>query len=150
MKVAIGSDHAGFALKESLRERLSAQGHQVLDYGTHGTESTDYPDYAAIVARQVSSGAADRGVLVCSTGAGMAIAANKICGVRAAVGMDPAQVRLSREHNDANILAFGAKFTELGPAGEMLDVFFDTAFEGGRHARRVAKIAQLERQEDTK
>ena len=147
MKVAIASDHAGFTLKEALRARLAEQGHQVLDYGTHDTESTDYPDYASIVARQVAEGKADRGVLVCSTGAGMSIAANKIRGVRAALAANPDEVRLTRSHNDANVLALGAKFTDAAEAEEMVRIFLETGFEGGRHARRVAKIAQLEQQE---
>ena len=147
MKIDIASDHAGYHLKEALRDRLIAQGHQVQDFGTNSTESTDYPDYAALVGRQVASHGVDRGILVCSTGAGMAIAANKIQGVRAALGMNPEQARLMRAHNDANILTLGASFTPPPLAAELVDIFLHTEFDGGRHARRVAKIAQLEQQE---
>jgi len=147
MKIAIASDHAGYHLKQALRDGLIAQGHQVRDFGTNSTESTDYPDYAALVGHQVAHRAVDRGILVCSTGAGMAIAANKIQGVRAALGMNPEQARLMRAHNDANILTLGASFTPPPLAAELVDIFLHTEFDGGRHARRVAKIAQLEQQE---
>jgi ribose 5-phosphate isomerase B len=147
MKIAIAADHAGFELKQRLRDRLSSQGHQVQDFGTDNGESTDYPDYAAVVARQVANGVADRGILVCSTGVGMSIAANKIQGIRAALGVQPDQVRLVRSHNDANLLAIGSKFTDEPTAQQLVDIFLETEFEGGRHARRVAKISQLEQQE---
>jgi len=144
MKIAIGADHAGFVLKEHLRRRLEAEGHQVLDEGTHGPESCDYPDFAATVARDVTAGRAERGVLVCGTGLGMSIAANKVSGIRAALGTVPEEVRLSRAHNDANILTLGARFIGEPDADALVDVFLSTAFEGGRHALRVAKIAALE------
>ncbi len=144
MKIAIGADHAGFALKEKLREKLIADGHQVQDAGTNSLESTDYPDFAARVGREVASGAADRGILVCSSGVGMSIAANKIAGVRAVLGTVEEEVRLSRSHNNANVLAIGAKFTPEEEAGRFLDTFLATDFEGGRHARRVDKITELE------
>jgi ribose 5-phosphate isomerase B len=144
MKVAIGADHAGFILKERLRLRLERAGYQVLDEGTHSVESCDYPDFAAPVAHDVVDGRAERGILVCGTGVGMSIAANKIDGIRAALGTVPEEVRLARAHNDANILTLGARFIEEPAAEALVDVFLDTAFDGGRHAQRVAKIAALE------
>ena len=144
MKIAIGSDHAGFELKEKLRQTLSAEGHEVSDFGTNSTDSTDYPDYAQSVGREVSGGRADRGILVCYTGVGMAIAANKIKGVRAAMAVSEDEVRLTREHNDANVLTIGAKFQDEQHATALTELFLKTEFAGGRHARRVAKIAQLE------
>jgi len=140
MRIAIAADHAGFPLKQELRERLAADGHEVSDFGTQNTESTDYPDYATLVAREVAAGRADRGVLVCSTGIGMAIAANKVAGVRAAPVTDLDTARLSREHNDANVLALGARIVAPPLAEAILAVFLDTPFEGGRHERRVAKL----------
>ena len=147
MKIAIGADHAGFSLKERLRDILREKGHQVTDFGANSTESTDYPDYAAPVAEALMSGEAERGILVCSTGIGMSIAANKIPGIRAAVGFNPEEVRLTRAHNDANVLTLGEKFTAASTAEAMVDIFLATAFDGGRHARRVAKIAALERRD---
>jgi len=144
MKIAIGADHAGFELKNQLGDALRQTGHDVCDFGTNSAESADYPDYAARVAKAVSSGTAERGVLVCGTGVGMSIAANKVSGVRAALGVTPEEVRLTRAHNDANVLTLGARFTELPLAQQLLQTFLETPFEGGRHARRVAKIAQLE------
>lgn len=144
MRLAIGADHAGFALKEALKEALRQRGHDVQDLGTTTAESTDYPDYASAVGEAVRRGEADRGILVCLTGTGMAMAANKIAGVRAAVGVTPEWVRLSRAHNDANVLTFGAKFTDAATAEELADVFLQTEFDGGRHQRRVDKIRALE------
>jgi ribose 5-phosphate isomerase B len=145
MNIAIGADHAGFALKQQIAEALRQTGHQVLDEGTNSTESTDYPDYAAAVGRAVASGAADRGILVCATGVGMSIAANKINGVRAALAVNPEEVRLTRQHNDANVLTIGAKYTDTAAADEYVKLFLETQFEGGRHQRRVDKITQMER-----
>jgi ribose 5-phosphate isomerase B len=144
MKVALGSDHAGYALKEELRALLEERGHEVVDVGTRSPDSTDYPDYAAQVGRQVAEGAVDRGILVCSTGVGMSIAANKIPGVRAALAFNTDEVRLTRAHNDANVLAFGARYTTVDAGLEMIDVFLETPFEAGRHQRRVDKITALE------
>ena len=146
MKIAIGADHAGFEIKNQLREALSAAGHEVRDFGTASESSTDYPDYASQVGHAVSSGAADRGILVCASGIGMAIAANKIHGVRAAVASRTEEVDLMRRHNDANVLALGARFIDPGAAAGLARVFLETPFEGGRHARRVDKIAALENQ----
>ena len=144
MKIAIGSDHAGFLLKEHLREQLRAKGHEIVDFGTDSTESTDYPDFAETVSHAVLDGAAERGILVCSTGVGMSIAANKIDGIRAALAVNPEEVALTRAHNDANVLTVGSKFTDQATAGELVDVFLNTGFDGGRHARRVDKITALE------
>jgi ribose 5-phosphate isomerase B len=144
MKIAIAADHAGFALKEKLRDRLAAEGHDVSDFGADSTESCDYPDFAGRVAREVSQGRAERGVLVCSTGIGMAIAANKVAGIRAAPAQSEDEVRLTREHNDANVLTLGARYLDEARATGLLELFLHTDFQGGRHARRIAKIAQLE------
>jgi ribose 5-phosphate isomerase B len=145
MKIAIGADHAGFALKEKLRARLQHEGHEVEDFGTNSGESCDYPDFAQAVAREVAQGRTDRGILVCSTGIGMAMAANKVAGVRAAPAQSEDEVRMTREHNDANVLTLGAKYLDEPHAGTLIDIFLNTEFTGGRHARRVAKIAQIER-----
>jgi RpiB/LacA/LacB family sugar-phosphate isomerase len=146
MKIAIGADHAGFALKDQVRDALRRAGHEVVDVGTHSAESTDYPDYAGAVASDVVSGAADRGILVCSTGVGMSIAANKVNGIRAAIAFNPDEVRLTRAHNDANVITIGARYTEPEAAHEMVRIFLETPFEGGRHTRRIGKIAQLEKE----
>ena len=145
MKIAIGADHAGFALKEELRAALEAKGLDVVDFGTHSSESTDYPDYASAVAHAVAKGETDRGILVCSTGVGMAMAANKVDGVRAALAFNTDEVQLTRRHNDANVLTMGARYNNLQQAGEMVDVFLNTPFDGGRHQRRIDKIAGLEK-----
>ena len=145
MKVAIGSDHAGFTLKERLRQTLAGWGHEVTDMGTDSTASTDYPLFAAKVARAVSDGAVERGVLVCGTGIGMAIAANRMPKVRAAACVDIFSVRLARGHNDANVLALGARVVHRGLATRLVRLFLTTPFGGGRHERRVQKIMALER-----
>lgn len=146
MKIAIGADHAGFGLKREIAEMLRAAGHSVIDEGTNNTESTDYPDYAATVGRAVADGSADRGILVCGTGVGMTIAANKIHGVRAALAVNPDEVQLTRRHNDANVLALGANYTDAATANQFVKLFLETEFErGGRHERRVHKIIELER-----
>jgi len=147
MKISIGADHAGFSLKEKLRSRLAAEGHQVVDYGTNSGDSVDYPDYAQPVSRDVAAGRADRGILVCSTGIGMAMAANKVRGVRAAPAQSDDEVQFTRQHNDANVLTLGAKYLDEDRAMHLIDIFLNTEFVGGRHARRVAKIAQLEQPE---
>lgn len=144
MKVAVGADHAGYLMKNELVTRLRQLGHEVEDVGTFSGESTDYPDYAETVASRVASAEADRGILVCSTGIGMSIAANKLPGVRAAVGMSDEEVRLSRTHNNANILTVGANFTDQESANRWVDIFLSAGFEGGRHERRVNKIAEIE------
>ncbi|MDR1817584.1 MAG: ribose 5-phosphate isomerase B [Puniceicoccales bacterium] len=141
MTVSIGSDHAGFALKEHLAAVLRGRdGTVVLDRGTHSDASCDYPDFAKAVAADVAAGAARFGVLVCSTGIGICIAANKVAGVRAALCANEDAAEMCRRHNDANILCLGARHTTPPLAEKYLRVFLDTGFEGGRHARRVAKI----------
>ncbi len=147
MKIAVGADHAGFRLKESLKEELIAKGHEVIDKGTSSEESTDYPDYAKAVADEVVSGRVEKGLLFCSSGVGMSIAANKVHGIRAALGTNAEEVALTRSHNDANVLALGAKFIQPNDAAGLIDIFLATPFEGGRHARRVGKIEALEASE---
>jgi ribose 5-phosphate isomerase B len=131
-------------LKEQIRQRLLALGHEVVDHGTSSSESTDYPDYAVAVSEAVSSGRAERGILVCSSGIGMSITANKVPGIRAALASQPEEVRVTREHNDANILALGANFIDPSQVDQMIDLFLHTEFQGGRHARRLDKIAAVE------
>ena len=140
MKIAIGSDHAGFRLKEELKNYLESVGHAVADLGTASEESVDYPDYGHAVGRAVASGQTDRGVAVCGTGIGMAIAANKVRGIRAGTPGGLFAARLMREHNDANVIAFGARITAAPLAIAMVDLFLETGFAGGRHARRVDKL----------
>jgi len=144
MRIAIGADHAGVALKDQLKQWLIDRGDAVDDVGTHSTDSVDYPDYAALVAHAVAGGTADRGVLVCGSGIGMAIAANKVHGIRAAPIVDEASARLSREHNDANVITLGARLTALEEAQELLRIFLTTEFQGGRHQQRIDKISALD------
>ena len=144
MRIWIGGDHAGVNLKEQIRNLLEADQHQVTDVGTRTGESVDYPDFAASVSRGVSSGAAERGILVCGTGIGMAIAANKFAGVRAAVCYNLETARLSRQHNNANVLTLGARTLEPDLAMSIVVEWLQIPFEGGRHNRRVEKISLLE------
>lgn len=144
MKISIGADHAGFGLKQHIKQKLEQMGYEVTDRGTASTESTDYPDYAVPVSRDVAEGRAERGVLVCSTGIGMSITANKVPGVRAALVMNEDAARLTRLHNDANVIALGARYTSEPEADRLVDIFLNTEFEGGRHTRRVGKIAAAE------
>jgi ribose 5-phosphate isomerase B len=144
MRIALGADHAGVALKAHVIQRLQQRGIDFEDLGTVTADSVDYPDFAAEVARGVASGKFDRGVLVCGTGIGMAIAANKVAGVRAAPVVEEESARMCRAHNDANILALGARVTAPDLAIRLLDLFVDTPFEGGRHQRRVDKISALD------
>ena len=132
-------------MKQHLADSLRQEGHEVSDLGTYSTESCDYPDFAAAVGREVATGIADRGLLICTTGTGMMIAANKINGVRAALALNEDEVGLSRQHNDANVLAIASKYTGAAAAEQYIDTFLKTPFDGGRHQRRVDKIAQLER-----
>ncbi len=145
--IALGADHAGFELKEALKGWLIAQGYQVLDYGTHSTDSVDYPDYAAQVALAVADQKVERGVLVCGTGIGMAMTANKVPGVRAALCSDLYTARMSREHNDANVLTLGGRLMGPEMALDILRMWLETDFAGGRHQRRVDKIADVERRQ---
>lgn len=144
MKIAVGADHAGFELKDHLRRYLEGLGHEVRDFGTSSSESTDYPDYAELVGRAVAGGEAERGLLVCGTGIGMAIAANKIPGVRAANCFEPYTVSLAREHNDANVLTLAGRILAPPYAEAILQVFLDTDFAHGRHQRRVDKMSALD------
>lgn len=144
MRIALGADHAGVVLKERIKQHLDARGITYTDFGTNTTDSVDYPDFATAVGREVASGAFDRGVLLCGTGIGMAIAANKVPGVRAAPIVDETSAVLCREHNNANVLALGARVTSEDLAVRLLDIFLDTPFAGGRHQRRLDKIAALD------
>jgi len=140
--IAVASDHAGFDLKEILKRDLQTAGHAVLDLGTNSSASVDYPDFGAAMAEAIASGRADRGVLVCGTGIGISIAANRNPKVRAALVHDVTSARFSREHNDANVVAFGQRLIGTETAREALKVFLGTPFEGGRHAGRVAKLSR--------
>ncbi|HEC34665.1 MAG TPA: ribose 5-phosphate isomerase B [Chloroflexi bacterium] len=147
MRIAIGADHGGYHLKQEIGHFLLTSGHQVSDVGTHNEATTDYPDYAVQVARAVVAGEADLGVLVCGTGIGMSIAANKVRGARAAVATDCYMARMARRHNDANILCLGGRVLGVGTALEVVQAFLEGRFAGGRHARRVDKIQALEGKE---
>lgn len=138
--IAIASDHAGYQLKTVLAQELAEMGYEVLDLGTDGPDSVDYPDFGAALARAVQDGRAERGVVVCGTGIGIAMAANRHAGVRAAVCHDETSSRLAREHNDANVLALGARLMGVEVAKDCLRTFLTTEFAGGRHAPRVAKL----------
>jgi len=146
MRIALGSDHAGLALKRAIVEHLgaSAGDHTLDDRGTHDAHSVDYPDIAADLSRVVASGGADLGILVCGTGIGMSMAANRVPGVRAALCTHSYLARMTRAHNDANVLCLGERVVGLGVALDIVDAFITTPFEGGRHARRVEKINALD------
>jgi len=145
MRVAVGSDHAGFRLKTALVETLRTLGHDVQDLGCHSEARVDYTDFAIPVAQRVAGGEAERGLIVCGTGIGSCIAANKVVGVRAAVLSEPTSARMTRAHNDANVLCLGERVIGVDVARECLVAFLDTPFLGGRHAERLAQIAALER-----
>jgi ribose 5-phosphate isomerase B len=144
MKIAIGSDHRGFEVKQRLLALLRAMNHEVEDAGTDGKASADYPDFAFRVAQAVGSGRAERGVLICGTGIGMCIAANKVAGVRAAPCHDSITAEMSRRHNDANVMCLSADLLGEELIERMLRLWLETPFDGGRHARRVSKIVQFE------
>ena len=144
MVIALGADHAGVDLKDALKRALEGRGVTVHDVGTHGAASVDYPDYAAQVADAVAHGRADRGILVCGSGVGMAIAANKVPGIRCALCTEAFTATAARAHNDANVIALGARVIGAGVAEACVRAFRDTSFEGGRHARRVAKLSTLD------
>ena len=148
IKIAIASDHRGYEVKEKLRSLLADRGHEVVDFGTDSGDSVDYPDFAAKVAEAVSLQKVDRGILICGTGIGMCITANKFVGVRAASCHDDITAELSRRHNDANVLCLSADLLGEQVVRRMIDIWLKTEFEGGRHARRVEKIAQFESQEE--
>ena len=144
MKIALGSDHAGFELKEAIKPFLEAGGHQLVDVGTDSEESVDYPVFAERAAKLVSEGEADRGVVVCGSGVGVSIVANKVHGIRAVNAHDPEEAEMSRRHNDANVLALAGRRLKESEAEAIISSFLDTEFEGGRHARRVEEIAAVE------
>ncbi len=144
MKIAIGCDHAGYRLKGEVMSFIDKLGHQAVDFGTDSEASVDYPDFAAKAARAVSQGNADLGILICGTGLGMAIAANKVRGVRAVTCGDTFSARASREHNNANVLCLGARVTGGGLALDIVRTWLEAEFQGGRHERRVSKIMDLE------
>jgi ribose 5-phosphate isomerase B len=146
-RIAIGSDHAGFPMKEAIRKFLISADYFVQDQGTHSEESVDYPDFGKAVAQHVTSGEADLGITVCGTGIGISIAANKIAGIRAALAHDVNTARLAREHNNANVLALGGRIITEAQAIEMVQVFLTTPYLGGRHQRRLDKIAEMEQSE---
>lgn len=147
MKVYLGADHAGFQLKELLRESMKTEGHEVIDLGTFNEDSVDYPDLAREVGEKVRENAETRGVLVCGTGIGVAIAANKLKGIRAANVHDLNEATLSRQHNNANIVTVGARTTEVQLAKDIVKTFLTTPFEGGRHQARIDKITAIENEE---
>ena len=146
MRIALASDHAGYAEKERLKTLLSDLGVEFDDLGTRSEESVDYPDYARAVAEQVADGRVEQGLLVCGSGTGMAITANKVPGVRAAVAWSAETARLARQHNDANVLAIGARTTPPADIPNIVRAWFSTDFEGGRHTARVNKICDVEKQ----
>lgn len=146
MKIAIGSDHRGFMAKERLKGLLADLGYEVVDFGTDTPKSYDYPDVAAPVARAVAGGKVERAILLCGTGLGVSISANKVCGIRAALCHDELTAQMSRQHNDANVLCLPADLIGDALMRRIVEVWLETAFEGGRHARRVSKIMEIERQ----
>jgi len=144
MRIAIGSDHRGVHIKAKLSQLLSAAGHQVTDFGTHSDQSVDYPDFASLVSKAVSSQEADRGILICGTGIGMAITANKFPGVRAATCYDEVMAELCRRHNDVNVLCLPGDLFGDRPVGDLVRIWLQTEFENGRHQRRLEKIRSIE------
>jgi ribose 5-phosphate isomerase B len=146
MNIAIGSDHRGFEAKSKLVGLLSSMGHSVTDEGTHDTQSVDYPDFASAVSRKVSAGEADRGILICGTGIGMAITANKFPNVRAATCIDERMAEICRRHNDVNVLCLSGDLLADDRLRQLIAIWLDTEFEGGRHARRLEKIRRFEQQ----
>lgn len=148
MKIAMGNDHVAVEMKEYIRKHIEDLGHEVVDFGTHTTDRTDYPIYGRKVAEAVASGECDLGVLICGTGAGISLAANKVKGIRAVVCSEPYTARLTREHNDANIIAFGARVVGMATAEMIVDEFLNAKFEGGRHQRRIDMIKAIEEGEN--
>ena len=144
MKISIASDHGGFDLKEDLRAWLTGQGHEVVDFGCHGKESCDYPDFAGPAARAAASGECERGIVICTTGIGVSMTANKVKGVRCALCGDPWSAEMTRRHNDANVVAIGAGVTGPLLARQIVTAFLTHEFEGGRHQRRVDKVMSTE------
>jgi ribose 5-phosphate isomerase B len=145
MKLALGADHAGYLLKDRIRQYVMERGHLVLDEGTNTSDSVDYPDFAQRVAEDVSAGRAERGILVCGSGIGMAIAANKVPGIRAANISNAYEAQMSREHNDLNVLTLGARILDEADAMHIVQIWLDTPFSGGRHTGRISKISDIEK-----
>jgi ribose 5-phosphate isomerase B len=145
MKISIGADHAGFEMKERVKKYLAGRGHEVTDEGTHSLESTDYPPYAFRVAEAVRDGVVERGILLCDSGNGIAIAANKVEKIRATICLNVTMAELARRHNDSNVLVLAAKFTAPEALDPILETWLTTGFDGGRHARRVDQITEYER-----
>ena len=144
MKIAIASDHAGFSLKEDVKKHLQEFGHEYKDFGTYSEDSVDYPDYASLVCNSISENMFERGILICGTGIGMSIAANKFPGIMAALCYDAESAKLSREHNDSNVLVLGGRITNSDVARDIVSSWLDTKFSGDRHMRRVNKIKDIE------
>ena len=144
MKIAMGCDHGGYALKCELIKHLEEQGHEVKDFGCYSTESCDYPEFGEAAARAVASGECERGIVICTTGIGISMAANKVKGIRCAHVCDPLSAEMTRRHNDANMLALGAGLIGQNMADRCVEVFLNTEFEGGRHARRVGELDAIE------
>jgi len=140
MKISLGCDHGGYALKEHIKAYLESKGHEVVDCGTYSTDSCDYPIFGEAAARKVQSGECERGIVICTTGIGISIAANKVKGIRCAHCTDSLSAEMTRRHNDANVLALGAGITGPNLAKRIVEVFLNTEFEGGRHARRVGQL----------
>lgn len=147
MKVAIASDHAAWKMKEEMKSFLISRGHTVTDFGTDSEASMDYPDTIKLAARAVSSGACERGVVLCGSGVGASIVANKVRGVRAVLALDEYTAEYSRRHNDSNVIALAGRRTETEQAKKLLDIWFGTEYEGGRHQKRLDKISEIEREE---
>ncbi|MCK8059874.1 MULTISPECIES: ribose 5-phosphate isomerase B [unclassified Fusibacter] len=144
MKIALGCDHGGFALKEEIAKHLAGRGFEVVDFGTYSTESVDYPDYSKKAADAVVSGECERGILICGTGQGIMMAANKVKGIRCAVLSDVFSAEMTRMHNDANMIALGGRVVGVGLALRIVDAYLDAQFEGGRHQTRIDKIMEIE------
>ncbi|NLA15320.1 MAG: ribose 5-phosphate isomerase B [Bacteroidales bacterium] len=142
--IALGCDHAAFSLKENIKEYLTEQGYKVLDLGTHSTESVDYPDFGIAVGEAVASGKCNKGIVICGTGVGISISANKVKGIRAAVCSEPVSARLSREHNNSNVLAFGSRIVAPEYARVLVKTWLEATFQGDRHSRRIDKISSYE------
>ncbi len=145
MKIALGADHAGYLLKERILQYVIARGHDVIDEGTNAADSVDYPDFAIRVAESVAAGRAERGILVCGSGIGMAITANKIPGIRAANISSQYEAQMSREHNDLNVITLGARILDESGATQIVQSWLDTPFSGGRHSGRLEKIHEIEK-----
>ena len=140
MKISIASDHGGLDLKNKIKQYLTSQGHEVRDFGTYTSESCDYPDFARLAAQAVASGECERGIVVCTTGIGVSMVANKVKGVRCALCVNDDMATMTRRHNNANVLALGQKYVDEQTAKQIVDAFINTPFDGGRHQRRVDKI----------